>query len=505
MSKTEYSRFNFIYSLLLILFIASSVFGEGTKELTPKGGETATRVQVGTDRVSNFATYTSTPDKRMYIHIEDFNNEKIFLGFGKYYDNDYNEKPLYYRLKDPAGNIVIPGQRVPVKDSGHIKTHKEAVIGPLGLNGSVGGYTPIEFKPSMNGDYYIEFSTDNTEIDNENPSNRRVFEYFDITVGGSDFNKLPGRLWAYTWSLYSCGMSVNSYAKFFIYTKDSVVTRLDLNGMRPCGFGVLANQNGTTSSSVFAESRKSTSKNTSYPEYKIFLNDPDNISYPSFTTDVKLNDSLQLKGCFNSGYCIRVNTTKDATGEILIDFNGNRKLDGNDRLLILDLKAGDTCIPWDGMDAQGKLIASGFKGGKIYLKLYKGLTNFPIYDPENNDDGIKVDVWRDPAFADGKPTKVFWDDSNIPKLPASPPVKNLEGCLYTNSLTGGCHVWNKVEPEDFNGAGNENTMNTWWYVFEYNDSTNIVIDAPPLVDAGKDVVVCNKAQTIDIGSLTSTK
>ena len=54
-------------SLLILFFslIIVSLRAEGTKELEPKPGQGKTKLDIGTDRVYNFGTYTSTSDKKI--------------------------------------------------------------------------------------------------------------------------------------------------------------------------------------------------------------------------------------------------------------------------------------------------------------------------------------------------------------------------------------------------------------------------------------------------------
>ncbi|MDZ7741685.1 MAG: PKD domain-containing protein [Bacteroidota bacterium] len=73
-----------------------------------------------------------------------------------------------------------------------------------------------------------------------------------------------------------------------------------------------------------------------------------------------------------------------------------------------------------------------------------GLTNLPLYDVEQNNNGFFVELHNPPA---PDPPLVFWDDSNLP-----PPdnTTNFTGC----QSPPGCHSFSD---------GDLHTVNTWWY------------------------------------------
>lgn len=178
---------------------------EGTKQLEPStrtGYET--KFQFGNDKIINFATYTSDTSKRLYIHIKDAANEKIYLGFGAQFNNDIrDDRGLingYFRVRNSRGDIIYGEQLIPKSGAGYINNRQEAVAGPRGLNGGALGYEPIIIDPTLgvNGDYYIEFDKPGFTGN----AYRARLEYIDITVGNqSTLNAIDGRLWAYSWSL----------------------------------------------------------------------------------------------------------------------------------------------------------------------------------------------------------------------------------------------------------------------------------------------------------------
>ena len=472
----------FIVFFLLVLHLVQA---EGTKELEPASQKGKSKLQIGTDRIYNFGTYSSTPDKRIYINIQDPATEMINFGFGKTYHIGGDTTTLYFRIKDPNGNIVYDGTLVPDSGKGFIPSYEDAVNGPKGLSGVTGGYDPLTLKPEVKGDYTIEFSHDNTDKKNEIAQNRVLIDLFDVTVSKNN-KPQPGRLWAYQWSINSCGFSEQSYAQFYTLTGDSLVSSINMNGLSPCGYAVMFNSKGTTGSTSLNESRKSGNGDLSLEEYKVFFNKPDSLAFAQDTTGVKLVDPVTVSGCFESDYCIKINTAKGGDGTILLDFNKNSVKDPEDILLEVSLSGGDTCIPWNGRNAFGQLIP---KGTSVRLKtdLHKGLINFPLYDAEKNSAGFIVESWKGKT---SDPSYIYWDDSDLTGLNAAEKL-NYSGCLASVS---GCHTWSS----DAINGGNNNTINTWWYASQSIDSLDFLIQEPIENILGQDRIICDPNRLVTL-------
>jgi gliding motility-associated-like protein len=176
--------------------------------------------------------------------------------------------------------------------------------------------------------------------------------------------------------------------------------------------------------------------------------------------------------------------TKQVKAEVLIDFNKDGIKDPVDRILIYPLDKGYSCIPWDGKNGLGAKVPFG-ASFNITTKILTGLTNFPIFDPENNPQGLIVKLVRpqkDPSsgvLSDNltpDPLKVYWDDTKIPGGSS-----NLQGCLADGA--NNCHRW-------VNNFGNDKTINTWWNVFNEETTTPVTNDPVARVDAGLPQKIC---------------
>lgn len=425
-------------SILFLLFI-QVCFSEGTKQLRPASGDFG-YIQIN-DRARTFATYLAAQDERMYINVASA-REKIYIGFGRVTDGSAAMTDVWYRIKDPNGNVVAGPTRIPTSGTGFISSYTRAVAGPNKLNGS--GYPAIVFAPTKVGDYYIEFNQGSgTVITNPN-SNKRVFELFDITVIDTvSLTVKNGRLWSKNWDITTNNSSNAFKGTFFVYSTDGVVTSINFNGIQPFAFRVACNSTGSVNTGNPALDRKSRAGNYTYSSYKIFLNDPDNTIYPSGVIG-SLQTDIQLTGCAPN-YCL--NITTDAAGyiEFVVNLNGMAGYQAGTKDLIFGqhVNSGTTCIPWDGNDGLGNRITQNINF-EINAEYKFGLTNLPIFDAENFSNGLIVSSIRPLVI---KP-RLFWDDSNIPGG-----TTNFTGCV-----SNACHAWPS------NGFGDERTINTWWYV-----------------------------------------
>ena len=230
--------FLFIVFVVIVSGFFSQVHAEGTRQLEPydPAVQTTEITRLYLDYTTNnnhrvkFAQVGCAAQYRLNIYIGDPSTEKIYIGL-----ND-GAASLYYQLRDPDG-LVVPGfslTAIPTAGTGYIYNYSQAYNGPNIGGSNPSGYTPIVVTPVKTGNYYLEFASDasgstvyNTEI-----------KYFDVTVaqGTSSQN---GRLWSKAWQIYSGGEysvtppTTQCFTKFYIYTDDGIVSRLDMNGL--CG------------------------------------------------------------------------------------------------------------------------------------------------------------------------------------------------------------------------------------------------------------------------------
>jgi hypothetical protein len=434
----------FIITLTILISFSQS-FAEGSKQLRPTSGDFG-YIQIN-DKARTFATYSAASDERMYIHIKS-TSEKINFGFGVITDGSTPKTDVYFRIKDPNGNVVMGPTKIPNTGMGFISSYTKAAAGPTTINAA--GYTPFIFTPVTTGDYYIEFNQGSGTVVALNNLNKRVFEDFDITVIDNNTNTAkPGRLWSKNWDITSNSGANQFKGTFYVYSNDGVVTSINFNGIQPHAFRVACNSTGCVNTGNPALDRQSRAGNFTYSSYKIFLNDPDNIEYPNGVIG-SLQTDIQLTGCAPN-YCLNVTTDAPGYMEFVVNLNGvpGYQIGTKDLIFGQNVTAGTTCIPWDGNDGLGNRITQNINF-EVNAEYKFGLTNLPIFDAENFNNGLIVSSIRPLVI---KP-KLFWDDSNI-----SGGGSNFSGCV-----SNACHPWPS------SNFGDERTINTWWYVNVVRDT-----------------------------------
>ncbi|MFN8415544.1 MAG: gliding motility-associated C-terminal domain-containing protein [Cytophagaceae bacterium] len=464
----------------------SIVRGEGTKELMPNPSTGQGYVQIF-DRGRLFATYNSPTVNRLNIRICN-PGEVINMGFNQP-DND-----IYFRLKDPNGNIVMAAQALPTSGAGFIPDYTSAVAGPTTVNAS--GYTPITYTTTMAGDYYIEFNpTSPTTIN----SVQRIFTYFDITVS-SGTNPLLGRLWSLIWDINTNNVNNPFYGKMYIYSKDSIVTSVDFNGIQPFGATISANSRGLTNTGNVVADRASRVGDFSYPEYKLFLNNPDENCFPTGFFG-SITGPSTITGCGNNR-CINVFVNKAGEVELLLDLNGTPGYQKNtaDIIRVVQVNPGVNCIPWDAKNNLGQDVAQN-TSFPIQLNYINGITHLPLYDVEHHRNGYIVDLIR-PL---GPRPNLYWDDSALQGGTVLDSKTNLNGCVPTS----GCHRW---QNRGDNNCGTEcpQTINTWWYPNIISDNIQFV-DADVTIDADSrntpgainDTLICSSHTQFQLSGIAS--
>lgn len=434
-----------IVLIMFLIFASVQGIAEGTKQiLLSDAGHGKLSVMPS---FSEFAWYNNlgvsgNPEYRLNIHIE-HPGEVIYYGLGEPLDVDGNPvSDVVYRIKDPSGNIVAGPLPVPLSGAGYISTYIEAINGPDGIIGP-SGYPALVYIPLMTGDYFIEF---NFTTSGAAAHDRTKFRYFDITVASAANQPIDGRVWSKAWQCTADdnGFQYDFYGTFYVYSVDSIVTSIYGNGMAPYVFTIACNQWGCFNTGNFANDRRSVAGKYIIPQYKIFLNNPDSLVYPTGIIGQILPPIVVTPDCNTGQATIEITVTKIGFTDIVLNINPLPGIQAEDRVISGQVVYGQNTFVWDGLDGLGVPVPSGTVFD-IEVTYVNGLTNLPFYDPDDNPNGYIINLHR----PSGPLPKVFWDDHLVGG------GQNLNGCIYTLPTTG-CHPF-------LINIGNNNTLNTWWY------------------------------------------
>ncbi len=460
---------------LLCLLGFHTVLAEGTKQWSPTSTDRS-HLKVNTAGVYAFAGYGVVADRRLYIHIENPANERVYIGLSTMVDENSaaNVATAYsFRIASPTGAVVhgpytVNGGVIP-----NLTTYAMSVAGPAPIAGA-SGYPVTNaawvFNPTLAGDYYIEFSA------------AASIKWFDITVAtrSATPSAINGRVWSKAWAVRANNGFTTLADAFdtpfngalFAYDGD-YVTKIDFqgSGLRPLEGQFSFNSNGTANTGNKESDRRSVQDvNAGNPQYKIFLTPPDPIIYPVLTQGSLQN--LPLKVANPSSPNITVEVTQPGKVEILLDFGGDGTFTtGVDRRLFANVNAGINTIPWDGKNGAGATIGLSSYPIPVKIAYTQGETHFTSYDVEGLDNGF--DVYTQTASGTVGPNLQFWDDVSIPDAPGTAPV------VKTNVDTGATtrQTWTNTN------YGDLNTINTWWYAYRDYQTTTMIVpgdygDAP---------------------------
>lgn len=471
----------FLSFFAVLLFFTYS-FAEGTKEFRPNGSQYGSLRLTNQDLYTPFGLYGADPEYQIRVSITD-SSETLFLGLNANLDD------VPFRILNPDGTLFYESEVPENGDIGFISDYDEAISGPSQL-GNTDGFDALELFPKDSGEYVIEFDPpfpNSGEMD---------LRYLDVTVSDSTNNVVTGRLHSKSWQ-FSAGdfdRAINSV--FYPYEPKGVVYKVEMNGIEPYVYTVLFNSTGTGDTGDFLEDRKSRLGKHDIPEYDVFLNPPDSVLFPAPEKDISFTAEIKGEACKETQLCLNFTASDGGVIEGFLDFNNNGEYDetqGDLSFAAIVDSAGETCIPWDGIDANGDQVDK--RKVQLISSFGSGITHLPLYDIEDNPNGYKVSIVKPGNLPD--PT-IFWDDSEINEGSTlnTPLVNTQEGCLST---TNGCHLWeNRGARTGSNREQRQETINTYWFAeikydtiaFNYIPSVGVQISYDPDNLINHDTLVC---------------
>lgn len=430
-----------IFAVMLFFFLLPwNGRAEGTKQIRPDSTRLADLwIMDGSGNYSCFANINCGADQKLYVHIA-HPGEKVFMGFRAYLPT------LRFRIS--LNGTVICTRIIPMSgnNDGFIQYHSQAVAGPKLLNPN--GYQPFTFVPTVAGDYSIDFLESSFGID-----------LFDITVIDTTVTPLvpiDGRLWSKDWGFnsYDCSNNAGQFlATQYIYSStDSIVTSINYNRMQGWNFDVTATRNGCYPPPFpWDSSCRSRHENHHFPQYKIFINDPDSIEYSTGTVGLILGDSVSVQRSCDGTFSFAFMVNKPGNIQLNIESDLSPGIQPVDKTINRTVSTGLNTIVWDGLNALGDPVTCG-DSVAISINYINGLTNIALYDVERHYQGFIVSQIRPPGLS----IATYWNDT---LLADDGGMTQLGGCYPVLPDTG-CHTWHGGVGY---GLGSGNTVNTWWY------------------------------------------
>ncbi|MFC2102274.1 PKD-like domain-containing protein [Bacteroidota bacterium] len=432
-------------SFIFIFFLAlgnlfATLRGEGIRELKPDSNYICfLNVSNGGGGYSCFATPSCPADQKLYVRVGS-DAEQVYIGFGGYTGN------LTFRITNLDHSVVFGPYTITATSSeGYIKYYSQADAGPMKISPS--GYKALVFKPTLPGDY-------NIEID---PKPMTLFDITVIDTTIQPFTAINGRLWSKDWGFNTSNIDLPGAAFLatqYIYTEDSIVTSIYYNEMRGNVFDVTSTRNGCYPPPVpWDSSCKSTEGNHHYAQYKIFVNDPDTLEFPTGVLGIILPSSVTVTRDCDGSFDIQFSVNKPGSANVELEINPLPGHQPEDVSILDSVDIGVNTITWNGINGLGVPVPIG---DSVYISIsyVNGLTNLALYDVERHLNGFIISMVR-PL---GPPIATYWNDTLLTHKGGQ---VQLSGC-YPSPPTEGCHAWQG----DYYGVGigSWNTVNTWWYV-----------------------------------------
>jgi uncharacterized protein (TIGR02145 family) len=420
---------------VLFYIVIPSLHAEGIKQLNPDSTYTFSLNVTTGGSYPCFAMGSCPNYQKLFVHVNS-PGEKVYLGCNHFET---------ITVRDIDGNSIATLSITNSSSPGYIGFYSMAYAGPNVLNPH--GYSAVTFAPGQAGDFSLNFSF-STYIS--------IFDVTVIDTTQSTWTAIDGRLWSQDWDLYTgnCDFLHNAFiGTQYIYTDDSIVTSVNYNSMQGWNFDVTSTANGCYPPPMpWDSSSRSRTGNHHYAQYKMFVNNPDSISYPTgIIGTIDPNDITLSPSCDGS---VIIGFVVSKAGKVKVNIEvdpspGHQPVD----VEILDTAGpGFNTITWNGLDGLGNPVPTGATVG-IYLSYINGLTNIALYDVEKQISGFIIQLER----PKGPPMATYWNDTLLKNKGGA---LQLTGC-YPILPSTGCHAWNGEAGGI--GLGSENTVNTWWY------------------------------------------
>ena len=462
--------------LLILLFFSlfvTQVFAEGSRDLTPGtagGPNNGVNDQVGYlqhDDGANSGDFLrpgASDPYRMYIRI--LPGETVYYGVRRITTNaGGNHDDLILTLYENDGTVAQTttlardngsAQQATLQPAaGVIGTRAECNAGPSAIVGAT-GYNALSYTNTTGTaqDFYVSF--DQVNYGSLGGKQKSWYDLWDFSVyDGTEYK--TGRLHSQNWSFTAAAGNALLSTEFVLYPLipsnlgGYYVKSVDLGGIRPFGFFINANSEGTTTGANIEERRQSKNNNDAYPEYALYVNNPDVDVYPT-TVVPQVELRQEYSYCAPSGdrgnLTVIYETNSPGIASVLVDLDGTPGFQPNtaDTMLTEEVPTPGTYeITWKGVDGNGSIVPSG-TSIEFMIQFQSAPLHVPMWDVEYNQfGGLAIRDVRPNLSQD----RIFWDDREV--FTNTGDFPNPVMLTGTNSIL---HQW-------LNNVGNNRLLNTW--------------------------------------------
>jgi hypothetical protein len=462
--------------MLLLGASVDSVWAEGSKNLTPANTGTANGVNqfVGylnhdDGNRSNLFLQAGAPDaERLKIFVK--TGEDLYYGFQRIPTNTGgNHNNLIVTLRNAAGTLVRRDtllrdvasnqQATLLPQNGVIPSYAACAIGPnIGTPATVAGYPALKYtNAGVDQDYYVEISQVNKAGLGADKA-KCWYSLWDFTVYNGTVEQ-RGRLHSQTWSFNtgSAAAQVSTDFQLVALIPSTLggfyIKQVDLGRTQGFGWLTVANAEGSTNGGTVFARRRSKLNNSAYPQYEIFVDNPDLSLWPTTTVPTVsiVQENVICKGVQPGGrLTLKYQSNAPGFALMMVNLNGVPGYQRNTADVLIEqniLAPGTVVITWDGLDGLGNVVPSN-QTIDYRARFAVAPLHIPLFDVENNSFGAlrMTDIRPNTGF-----DWIYWDDIELGASLASVPVQ-----LQLDGTPTGIHVWT-------NDAGNDRLLNTWSY------------------------------------------
>ena len=453
---------------LFLLLNPLNAKAEGTSTVSTSTINTALSILPDQNRGSYLG---SSDDNWVYFRIGDHTTENFYYGFNWVQYSSTTSTlvnppiaNMYMRIFNPNGVQVGSPINLPTFGSGYISTFNQASIGANISGSHPGGYTPLSFNPTMNGEYHIEYYISNdggvTAVTGGPPAQWAFSPFWDLQVATTTGARRNGRVHCSVWAFnavnpsnFRTGYDIDAAPTVTAWSTDSTVLKFDFNpGFRPIAFDVAVTEYGTQNTNNYAVDRQS--RNSAFSPilpngYLLFVNPPDTNFYPSAPAPLEPELVKPITLSCGAPIDIRYRVFGDGDVRLLLDINGIPGYQDNSTDVILEdygVSAGLNTIAWNGLDGQNNPVPSG-QQFTLSVSYLKGRFNVPLYDAEINKNGFNITTLA-PIFDPN--VRLFWNDANLTNVGTTCDLtfagaqNNISGTGLDNTRGGSvspAHAW----------------------------------------------------------------